>query len=238
MAGRSGDVFIVCSSSARAGVSTTARLLTDYRLFSRKPIVGFDTDPHEPRYGVFFPDLVTTVDVGDIKGQIALFDNLLERDGTTKIVDVWHRGFQRFFATVQDIGFVEEASRNGIEPILLFHADATEAALASAQSLNATWPELPMVVVHNEGARPLGPEAADLLRRYPAKHKFVVSALPGPVANILEDPSLSLWRFLRAPPTDMSIVVRAAHKSWIVPIFTQFKTFELRRDLESSDYLR
>jgi hypothetical protein len=36
----------------------------------------------------------------------------------------------------------------------------------------------------------------------------------------------------------MSIVVRAALKSWIVPIFTQFKSFELRRDLESSDYLR
>ena len=98
--------------------------------------------------------------------------------------------------------------------------------------------QLPMVVVHNEGARPLGPEAADILRRYPAKHKFVVSALPGPVANILDDPSLSLWRFLHAPPTNMSIVVRAALKSWIVPIFTQFKSFELRRDLESSDYLR
>ena len=146
--------------------------------------------------------------------------------------------FQRFFATVQDIGFVEEARRNGIEPILLFHADASEAALASAQSLNATWPNRRWSWCITKAPRPLGPDAADILRRYPAKHKFVVSALPAPVANILDDPSLSLWRFLHAPPTNMSNRVRAALKSWIVPIFTQFKTFELRRDLESSDYLR
>jgi hypothetical protein len=238
MAGHSGDVFIVCSAGARTGVTTTARLLTDYRLFSRAPVAGFDTDPHEPRYGALFPDLVKTVDVADIKGQIALFDRLLAQDGVTKIVDVWHRGFQRFFATVQDIGFIEEARRNGIEPILLFHADVTEAALASAQRLHATWPALPMIVVQNEGARPLGPDAADILRRYPAQHKFFVAALPGPLANALDDPSLSLSRFLLAPPTNMSIVVRAALKSWIVPIFTQFKSFELRRELESSDYLR
>jgi hypothetical protein len=156
----------------------------------------------------------------------------------TKIVDVWHRGFQRFFATVRDIGFIEEARRNGIEPIVLFHADGGESALASAQSLHAAWPEVPLIVVNNDGARPLGPEAADILRRYPARHKFVVTALPGPVANILDDPSLSLSRFLHAPPTDMSIVVRAALKSWIAPIFTQFKSFELRRELEASDYLR
>jgi len=46
------------------------------------------------------------------------------------------------------------------------------------------------------------------------------------VVNILDDPSLSLWRFLQAPPTNISIVVRAALKSWIVPIFTQFKSFD------------
>ena len=74
MTGRSGDVFIVCSASPRAGVSTTARLLTDYRLFSGAPVTGFDTDPRDPHYGALFPDLVRTVDIGDIKGQIALFD--------------------------------------------------------------------------------------------------------------------------------------------------------------------
>ena len=92
-----GEVFIVCSSSARVGVSTTARLLTDYRLFSHAPVAGFDTDPHEPRYGALFPNLVQTVDIADVKGQIALFDGLLAQDETTRIVDVWHRGFRRFF---------------------------------------------------------------------------------------------------------------------------------------------
>ena len=139
---------------------------------------------------------------------------------------------------MQDIGFVEEARRNGIEPILLFHADASETALAAAQSLNATWPELTLIVAHNEGARPLGPDAADILRRYPARHKLVMGALPGALASVLDEPSLSLSRFLRAPPSDMSIVVRAALKAWLVPIFTQFSSLDLRRRLKSSDYLR
>jgi hypothetical protein len=37
---------------------------------------------------------------------------------------------------------------------------------------------------------------------------------------------------------DMSIVVRAALKAWIGPVFTQFQSFELRQRLESSAYLQ
>ena len=54
----------------------------------------------------------------------------------------------------------------------------------------------------------------------------------------MENPSLSFSRFMRAPPAEMSIVVRAALKSWIGSVFTQFNSFELREELESSNYLR
>jgi hypothetical protein len=232
---RNARLFIVCSPSPRVGVTTTARLLTDYYLFVGGKVEGFDTDPHDQRYAELFPDIVRSVDASDIKGQIALFDRLLAHDETTRIVDVWRRVFPQFFSTVREIGFIEEARQRGIELVVLFHPDASQASLRAAAMLRDSWPGLEMILVQNEGANPLGPDAAELLRRFPASGKFVVPALQDPVAKILDQKSLSLSRFLRAPPSDMSIVVRAALKSWVAPIFTQFQSFELRRDLESSD---
>jgi hypothetical protein len=230
---RGAKVFICCSPDARVGVSTTARLLTDYHLFRGEHVEGFDTDPHEPRYGVHFPGLVKTIDALDIRGQISLFDRLLSQDGAPKIVDVWHRSYARFFETVREIGFMEEARERGISLILLFHADATQAALARAHDLNRSWPEQRLLIVDNEGAAALGPNSREILSQYPATGKFVIAGLQGPVAKALDDPSLSLSEFLRAPPPAMSIVIRAALKAWITPVFMQFRSFELRLEMES-----
>ncbi len=234
---RRANVFIVCSPSARVGVSTTARLLTDYYLLTNTEPAGYDTDPHEPRYAPYFPDRVRVLDVSDIRGQIVLFDGLLADDNRPKIVDVWHRSFPRFFETVQDIGFIEEALRRDVEPVVLYHADGGRASLEGAWALHEHWPELTMMIVHNEGASPLEPEEIEIFHRYPAQGRFVIAPLPAPVVRALSDTTLSLSEFLRSPPVDMSIVVRAAIKAWIAPIFAQFQSFELRRQLESSNYL-
>jgi hypothetical protein len=234
---RRANVFIACSPSARVGTSTTARLLTDYFLFTNGEPLGYDTDPHEPRYAPYFPNEAQILDAGDIKGQIALFDGLLASDNRPKIVDVWHRAFPRFFEVVQEIGFFEEAFSHGIEPILLYHADASRTSLESALAMRELWPNLTMMLVRNEGANPLEPHELEIFNSHPAQGKFVITPLPAPVARILSDPTLSLSAFLRSPPPEMSIVVRAALKAWISPIFAQFQSFELRRRLESSDYL-
>jgi len=231
-------VFIACSPQPRAGVSTTARLLTDYFLSRGQAVGGFDADPRDPRYFGWFPDMVSVVDAADIKGQIALFDRLLENDGVPKVVDVWSRSYDQFFATIREIGFIEEARRNGVEPIVLFHASSAQRTLSKALDLRAQWRDLWMFAVHNEGAAPLGAYAREILPRYPVRGKFVIAPLEGPVARALDDPDLSLSRFLLAPPADMSIVVRAALKAWITPVFTQFQSFELRLALESSSVLR
>lgn len=231
-------VFIACSPHARTGVSTTARLLTDYYLSRQTPIEGFDTDPHEPFYGSSFPEYVRSIDVNDIKGQISLFDGLLIDNETPKIVDVWHRSYEKFFSTIKEIRFMEEAVRIGLEPIFLYHVDPTERSLAGALALHTSWRDLSMIAVHNEGASPLGTQAHEILARYPSRGKFVIGALDAPVARVLLDPDFSFTRFMNAPPSDMSIVVRAALKSWVSSIFTQFQSFELRAALEGSDCLR
>jgi len=231
-------VFVACSPHPRSGVSTTARLLTDFYLSRSTEVEGFDTDPHAPRYHELFPDRTRVIDTADIRGQISLFDRLLVDDGIPKIVDVWQRAYDRFFKTVKEIGFVEEAHMRGVEPIILFHVDQTDSSLASAQSLSAAWRNLAMVVVQNEGAAPLGAYAHETLGHYPSTRKFVIGALDGAVAKSLEQPNLSLSRLLVSPPPEMSIVVRAALKAWIAPIFTQFRSFELRHDLDGAQFLK
>jgi hypothetical protein len=231
-------VYFVCSPHSRTGVTTAARLLTDYYLSRGVAVEGFDTDTREPCYAVLFPDLSRVVDVSDIRGQITLFDRLLVPNDTPKIVDVWSQYFDRFYSVIAEIGFLEEARRAGVEPIVLYQADASRSAANSARLLNVAWPLLWITVIHNEGAAPLGNRAYEILSAYPARGKFVIGKLDGPVAEWLEEQDLSLSGFLREPPASMSIVVRAALKNWILPIFTQFQSFELRLDLQSSKFLR
>src|SRR6202051_3206967 len=128
-------VFICCSPHKRTGTTTTARLLTDYFIASGRSFLGFDTDPHETDYGARFPNAVTIVDAAKVQGQVAMFDRLLVHDETPKIVDVWHRSYDAFMETIGQIGFMDEARRMMIQPIALFHADATAASLAVAQAL-------------------------------------------------------------------------------------------------------
>jgi hypothetical protein len=230
--------FFVCSPHSRTGVTTAARLLTDYYLSRNVGVEGFDTDFREPLYAVFFPEATHIVDLSEIKGQMSLFDRLLVADETPKIVDVWHRSYERLFATIAEIGFLEEARRRGVEPIVLFQTDVTESAANSALALKTTWPDLMMSVIHNRGASPLGRDCLAILARYPASGKFVIPRLEAPIARALDDVDLSLSRFMREPPPDMSIVVRAALKAWLLPIFIQFQSFELRLELQSSEWLR
>ncbi|WP_442754848.1 hypothetical protein ACNHKD_17945 [Methylocystis sp. JAN1] len=231
-------VFFVCSPHSRTGVTTAARLLTDYYLSRGLPVEGFDTDSREPSYAPRFPGLSQVVDICDVKGQISLFDRLLIPDGTPKVIDVWSRSFDQLFATIAEIGFLEEAGRAGVQPIIFYQSDVSQTAANNARLLNTTWPELWITVVHNEGAAPLGPDALHILAQYPARGKLVIPRLEAAIAWALGDFDLSLSAFLKEPPGDMSIVVRAALKAWLLPIFTQLQSFELRLDLQSSEFLR
>ena len=231
-------VFFVCSPHGRTGVTTAARLLTDYYLSRGVPVEGFDTDPREPTYALRFPQFARVVDLDDIRGQISLFDRLLVADDTPKVVDVWSRSFDQLFSTIAEIGFLDEARRAGVEPIVLFQTDSSHTAASNARLLTTTWPDLWLTAIHNEVAAPLAPDPQGVLANYPTRGKLVIPRLESAIARALDDADLSLSDFLHQPPPRMSIVVRAALKGWLLPIFTQFQSFELRLSLQSSRFLR
>lgn len=230
-------VFICCSPHKRTGTTTTARLLSDYFIVNGREFLGFDTDPHEPDYGARFPQAVTIVDAAKVQGQVAMFDRLLVPDDTPKVVDLWHRSYDAFIETTEQIGFMDEARRRLIQPIALFHADATAASLAAAQALVGRWPELVMAVVTNKGAAPLGQDGVDILAQFPSARRLVIGALDASSRVAFETSDFSMAQFLLAPPADISIVVGTALRAWVAPIFTQFRTFELQISMAGAQFL-
>jgi hypothetical protein len=230
-------VFICCAPHGRVGVSTSARLLSDYFLSSRRGFVGFDADPHEPDYAPRFSGRVQNVDLSATQGQIAMIDRLLAPDGEAKIIDLWSRSYERFFTLIQEIGFVEEARIKSIEPVILFHVDASEASASAAWRLANALPTVETLLTYNEGAAPLGDQANERLALYPPHRRLKINALDPMVARALQPNDLSLSYFLIDPPSDMSLVVRAGLKSWLTPIFSQVRAYEMRHALNEAFYL-
>jgi hypothetical protein len=230
-------VYFVCSPHSRTGVTTTARLITDYYLSRGIAVDCFDTDSREPSYALRYPDLARIVDIFSMQGQIALFDRLVVGDGRPKVVDVWSRSYEQLFGAIAEIGFLEEAARVGVEPIVFYQSDASAMAASNARLLTTTWPGLRVTVVHNEGAAPLGSQARGLLAAYQARGKLVIPRLDRLIARELDGLDLSFSHLLRDPPTDMPGAVQAALKNWLAPIFTQLQSFELRIHLQSSQFL-
>lgn len=231
-------VYIVCSPHRHVGTTVTARLLADYFAYNNRPFQAFDTDPHESPLAVCFPREAKVADVNAIQGQITMFDQLLVHDEIPKIVDLWHHSYRQFFALTREIGFFEEAQRLSVAPILLFVADRQPSSVEAAQMLMRQCPDLGMVIVNNEGAAPLGAEVYDHLARYPSERTFQIPALDPAFRQTLDDPNFSLSRFLVAPPTNMSIVLRSGLRGWLARVFAQFQSFELRMAMQDTEYLR
>jgi hypothetical protein len=108
-------LYIVASPRPRVGKTLLARLLMEYFLDNRRPLVGFDLNPREPTLAGRFPKLVWPVDIGDIRGRMELFDRLVADTASTKVIDFGYGPFEQFFAVIGDIGFTEEARRRGID---------------------------------------------------------------------------------------------------------------------------
>ena len=230
-------VFVVCSPHPRAGVTTTATLLSEYFTWRGLSVEGFDTDPYESAFANRFPDRVEVTDISTIQGQISLFDKLLIFDDKPRIVDVWNRSFQKFFTILQETGFAEEAKRLSIEIVLIYCADELPASLVTAKQISLLWPDMPMIVVGNEGAAEFRANINHFLASFPTRLSLHIRELDPQVSRSINKDSFSYAEFLKNPPFDMSIIVRSALRKWLVHVFTQFQRLEQQQVLNTTEYL-
>ena len=116
-------LYIVASPRPRVGKTLIARLLIEFFRANGRALVGYDLDPREPTFAGYFPDLVATMNIADTPGQMALFDRLIADGPRTTVIDLGYGLFEQFFDVMTEIGFVQEARRRSIEPIVLFVTD-------------------------------------------------------------------------------------------------------------------
>lgn len=114
------SITIVASPRPRVGKTLIARLLTDFHLGENRKVVAFDLNSGERTLTQFMPKQTVAASVGDVNGQMALFDRLVTGDDTTKIIDLGHESFESFFTLAQQIDFIEEARQRSIAIAILF----------------------------------------------------------------------------------------------------------------------
>lgn len=215
-------VYIIASPHPHVGKTLLARLLIEFFRYSNRPLVAYDLNPREPVLAGRFPDLTWTVDIADTRGQMALFDQLIAGDSTARVIDLGYGPFDQFFAVIGEIGFVAEARRRQIEPIVLYvtdHAPATVRAYAELrQRLTATT----FVPVHNEAVS-VSFDKEDYPPSRSECRMIRIPRLSPIVRGVIDRPSFSFGAYLTDRPGGPTEI-----HDWIATIFTEFRELELR----------
>ena len=179
---------------------------------------------------------MTSSEIGDVQGQMALFDLLVSADDTIKIVDVGHEAYESFFALAHRIGFAEEARRRGIAPVILFMISPDRAAADAYSILRGRFARATLAPVHNE-----------MLGTGQLRDKFPPA---GRGAALLRMPALApgLRKYIERPPFSFSGPQLANAKNipidshielqrWLRRVYLEFRELDLRvllADLQSS----
>jgi hypothetical protein len=143
-------VFIICSPRPLVGKTLIARLLTEFLLLKHGAVTAFDINLKEPSLLEFLPEVTETAEVDNTFGKMQLMDRLIVDDGTAKVVDLGFHAFDEFFKMTGEIGFMKEAARRGVSPIILFVADTDRVSARAFPMLQQQIPPTALVTVDNE----------------------------------------------------------------------------------------
>jgi hypothetical protein len=143
-------VFIICSPRPLVGKTLIARLLTEFLLLKHGTVTAFDINLKEPSLLEFLPRVTETADVIDTFGKMQLMDRLIVNDGVGKVIDLGFHAFDEFFKMTGEIGFMKEAARRGVTPLILFVADTDRASARAFPMLQQQIPPNALVTIDNE----------------------------------------------------------------------------------------
>src|SRR6195256_257509 len=147
---RQTPVYIICSPRPLVGKTLVARLLSEFLLLKHGAVAAFDINLKEPSLLEYLPRITETAEVDDTFGKMALMDRLIVNDGIAKVIDLGFHAFDEFFKMSEEIGFVKEAARRGIMPVILFVADTDRASVRGQTTLQQQIPATAMVSIDNE----------------------------------------------------------------------------------------
>jgi hypothetical protein len=217
-------VYIICSPRPLVGKTLIARLLSEFLLLKNGTVISFDINLKEPSLLEYLPRTTETADVIDTFGKMQLMDRLIVNDSVAKVLDLGFHAFDEFFKMTAEIGFMKEAVRRGVAPVILFVADTDRASAAGYRMLQQQIPANALIAVDNEhvvrGELPRAMEQGRVLR---------ISALPVFLKTYIDRLTFSFTGYLRHEK-DSSTELH----QWIRRNYTTFRELELSLILQRS----
>lgn len=217
-------VFIICSPRPLVGKTLIARLLSEFLLLKNGTVNSFDINLKEPSLLDYLPRTTETADVIDTFGKMQLMDRLIVDDGVAKVIDLGFHAFDEFFKMTAEIGFLKEAARRHVAPVILFVADLDRVSARAFPMLQQQIPPSALITVDNEhvvrGELPAAMESGRVLR---------ISALPTFLKTYVDRLNFSFTGYLRAEK-DSSTELH----QWIRRNYSSFRDLELDLLLQRS----
>jgi len=185
-------VYIICSPRPLVGKTLLARLLSEFLLLKDGAVSSFDINLKEPSLLEYLPRTTETADVMDTYGKMQLMDRLIVHDGIAKVIDLGFHAFDEFFKMTNEIGFLKEAARRSVAPIVLFVADTDRVSARAYPTLRDQIPLKALITVDNEYVvRGELPEAMGMGR------VLRISALPSFLKTYVDRLTFSFTDYLR-----------------------------------------
>ena len=143
-------VYIICSPRPLVGKTLIARLLSEFLLLKNDAVASFDINLKEPSLLEYLPKITETADVIDTFGKMQLMDRVIVDDGIAKVIDLGFHAFDEFFKMTEEIGFMKEAARRSVAPVILFVADTDRVSSRGYAMLQQQIPATALVTIDNE----------------------------------------------------------------------------------------
>jgi len=215
-------VYIICSPRPQVGKTLVARLLSEFLLLKNGTVASFDINLREPSLLEYLPRITETAEVIDTYGKMQLMDRLIVNDSVAKVIDLGFHAFDEFFKMVEEIGFVKEAARRGVAPVVLFMADTDRNSARGYETLREQIPASALVTIDNEFVvRGELPEAMGEGRVH------AISALPPFLKTYIDRVTFSFTDYLRSEK-DSSTELH----QWIRRNYLGFRDLEMKLTLQ------
>ena len=217
-------VYIICSPRPLVGKTLIARLLSEFLLLKNGTVTAFDINLKEPSLLEYLPKITETADVIDTYGKMQLMDRLIVNDGLAKVIDLGFHAFDEFFKMTDEIGFMKEAARRGVAPVILFVADTDRVSARGYPMLQQQVPPNALITIDNEHV--LRGELPPAMAR---GRVLPISALPVFLKTYIDRLTFSFTGYLRNEK-DSSTELH----QWIRRNYSAFRDLELRVMLQGS----
>jgi hypothetical protein len=217
-------VYIVCSPRPLVGKTLIARLLSEFLLLQHGAVASFDINLKEPSLLEYLPEITETAEVDDTFGKMALMDRLIVNDGVAKVIDLGFHAFDEFFKMSEEIGFMKEAERRGVAPIILFVGDTDRASARGYAMLQQQTPATALVTIDNEYV-----VRGELPPAFAHGHVLRIAALPVFLKTYIDRLTFSFTDYLRNEK-DTSTELH----QWIRRNYFSFRELELNLILQKS----